>query len=189
MNKKLMAALSGGAALVLALSGCSDGDDGEKKVDAWAKEVCDAAQPQLKNILEASTAIEAVTDEQDPKKYQEASSTAYQKISDGYAALAKAVQKAGAPPVDGGEKSQTEAVKGLNAASQRYAALKTSVDELNTGDKGEFAQGLREIQEEPPKIVKAATTSMKNLQGGELGQAMAQQPGCQKVADSVSPAS
>ncbi|MFH8369144.1 small secreted protein [Streptomyces sp. NPDC018031] len=186
MNKKLIAALSGGAALVLALSGCSD-DDGEDKANEWAKQVCDSAQPQLKNILDASTEIEAVTDEQDPKKYQQASSAAYQKISDGYAELAKAVQKAGEPPVDNGVKTQSEAVKGLNAASKRYADLKTAVDELNTADKGKFAQGLREIQEEPPKIVKSATTSLQKLQAGELGQAMAKQPGCQKVAASASP--
>lgn len=41
VNKKLAAALSGGAVLVLALSGCSS-DDGNKELDAWAKQVCDA---------------------------------------------------------------------------------------------------------------------------------------------------
>ena len=38
VNKKLVAALSGGAALVLALTGCSE--DNSKKLNNWAKTFC-----------------------------------------------------------------------------------------------------------------------------------------------------
>src|SRR4051794_21520622 len=46
VNKKLAAALSGGAVLVLALSGCTD--ESNDKLNNWAKSVCDAVQPQAK---------------------------------------------------------------------------------------------------------------------------------------------
>ncbi|CAM5423315.1 hypothetical protein STENM327S_04854 [Streptomyces tendae] len=45
VNKKLAAALSGGAVLVLALTGCSSSDDNEK-LDSWAKDVCEGVQPR-----------------------------------------------------------------------------------------------------------------------------------------------
>lgn len=60
VNKKLAAALSGGAVLVLALTGCG-GDDSDEKLDAWAKEVCDAVQPQAAKIKAANTAIQKET--------------------------------------------------------------------------------------------------------------------------------
>lgn len=187
VNKKLIAAMSGGAALVLALSGCSDDDNKDEKVDAWAKAFCDSAKPQLKQVLDAFGEIQAVSDVQEPKKYQQVHSAGYQKISEGYAALAEAFQKAGVPPVDGGEKSQAEAVKGLNSASKSYAELKTAFDELNTEDKGEFAAGLAAIKNKPEKIAETASPAMKKLESGELGAAIAEQPGCKKVSDAPSP--
>ena len=57
VNKKLAAALSGGAVLVLALSGCSS-DDGNDKLDSWAKQVCDAVKPQAQKIEDANAAIQ-----------------------------------------------------------------------------------------------------------------------------------
>ncbi|CAM5327297.1 Small secreted protein OS=Streptomyces antimycoticus OX=68175 GN=SSPO_053990 PE=4 SV=1 [Streptomyces antimycoticus] len=119
VNKKLVAALSGGAALVLALTGCGGGDE-DKKVDDWAKSVCDEVQPQLKKIQGANTAIQGAADEQDSKKLQQTDSKAFQEISESYGALAKAVNKAGPPPVDNGDKTQQQAVRELNATSGAY---------------------------------------------------------------------
>lgn len=62
VNKKLAAALSSGAVLVLALSGCGgSSDDSDAKLDAWAKQVCLAVQPQAKKIEAANTAIQKET--------------------------------------------------------------------------------------------------------------------------------
>lgn len=183
VNKKLVAALSGGAALVLALTGCGgdDGDDSKKKVESWAEKVCNGAQPQLKKIKDANAAIQGAADEPDSLKLQRTDSVAFQQISDAYRALGTLVKDVGAPPVDGGDKSQTDAVKELNATSRAYADLKKTVDELDTKNKSKFAEGLNGIAEQLDKLSKSGDGALKRLQEGKVGEAMAKQQGCKRV--------
>lgn len=110
MNKKLAAALSGGAVLVLTLSGCSD--DSDNKVNDWAKKVCDQVQPQLQKIANANASIQQQTaDNSKPADVQKTDSAAFQQISQAYKSLGAAVDSASPPPVDDGETTQKEAVK------------------------------------------------------------------------------
>lgn len=188
MNKKLAAALSGGAVLVLTLSGCSD--DSDNKVNDWAKKFCDQVQPQLQKIANANAAIEQQTDDQSkPADVQKTDSAAFQQISQAYKELGKAVQSAGAPPVDGGETTQKAAVKELNAASVAYADLKTKVDEFDTKDQAKFADSLNGLADELTKISNNGDQALNKLQSGEVGSAMAKQKGCQKPTGSAPPAS
>ncbi|MGP3999643.1 small secreted protein [Streptomyces sp. 8N706] len=183
MNKKLVAALSGGAALVLALSGCSDDD---KKVDDYAKKVCDDVQPQLKKITEANQSITSTAADGDPQDIKKADSAAFQQISDAYAAMSDSVEKAGTPPVDNGEQIQKDAVKELDATSKAYADLKKSVDKLNTKDRGKFADGLKGVAEDLDAVNKVGDDAIKKLQSGEIGTAMGKQSGCQRPTSSPS---
>ncbi|MGP3633748.1 small secreted protein [Streptomyces sp. 24-1644] len=186
MNKKLAAALSGGAVLVLTLSGCSD--DSDDKVNDWAKEVCDQVQPQLQKIADANADIQRQTaDNSKPADVQATDSAAFQQISQAYKALGTAVDSAGPPPVDDGETTQKEAVKELNASSAAYAELKTKVDALNTKDQAKFADGLKDIADELNQISTSGDQALKKLQSGEVGTAMAKQKGCQKPTASSSP--
>ncbi|MEU5051427.1 small secreted protein [Streptomyces sp. NPDC021096] len=188
MNKKLVAALSGGAALVLALTGCGGGDDdGKKKLDDWAKSVCDQMQPQVKKITDANSAIASMQTEEDSKKVQQTDSTAFQANADAYKALATSVDRAGAPPVKDGETSQKNAVKALNDLSGAYAGLKKRIDELDTGDKAKFAEGLKSIAGDIGKLSSRSDEALKKLQSGDVGKAMAKQPGCQKTSVSPTP--
>ncbi|MBK3583460.1 small secreted protein [Streptomyces sp. MBT57] len=188
MNKKLAAALSGGAVLVLTLSGCSD--DSDNKVDDWAKKVCDQFQPQLQKITNANASIQQQTaDNSKPADVQKADSAAFQQISQAYKALGVAVDSAGPPPVDEGETTQKEAVKELNAASTAYADLKTKVDALEIKDQAKFADGLKGIADELNKISTSGDQALKKLESGEIGAAMSKQKGCQKPAASTGPAS
>jgi hypothetical protein len=178
VNKKLGVALSGGAALVLALTGCSS--DSDKQANDWAKQVCDDVQPQLKKIQGANTAISSVVNEQDSTKLQQTDSTAFGQISQAYSELAKAVKGVGAPPVDNGKKIQGQAVDELNSTSTAYSNLQKSVDKLDTSDKAKFAQGLQGIADELDKLSKSGDQALKKLQEGKVGSAMAKQPGCQR---------
>ncbi|WP_432151426.1 small secreted protein [Streptomyces sp. bgisy029] len=188
MNKKLAAALSGGAVLVLTLSGCSD--DSDDKVNDWAKNVCDQFQPQLQKITNANASIQQQTsDNSKPVDVQKADSLAFQQISDAYKALGKAVESAGPPPVDDGETMQKDAVKELDEASAAYAALKTKVDAIETKDQAKFADGLKDIAVELDKISKNGDQALKKLESGEVGSAMSKQKGCQKLKASTGPAS
>ncbi|MBD0742056.1 small secreted protein [Streptomyces sp. CBMA152] len=185
MNKKLAAALSGGAVLVLALSACSSDDSG-KKVNDWAKTFCDQAQPQIKKITDANAAIEKQTaDESKPADVQKTDSTAFQQISDAYKALADSINKAGAPPVKDGDKTQQEAAKELTASSASYADLKKKVDALDTGDQAKFADGLKGVADQLNTISKSSDDALKKLESGDLGKAMQKQPGCQKQTPST----
>jgi hypothetical protein len=187
VNKKLAAALSGGAVLVLTLSGCSDDSDNE--VNDWAKKVCDQVQPQLQKIANANASIQQQTaDNSRPADVQATDSAAFQQISQAYKALGSAVNSAGPPPVDGGETTQQDAVKELNASSAAYANLKTKVDALDTKDQAKFADGLKGIADELNKISTNGDQALKELQSGEVGSAMARQKGCQKPTASASPA-
>ncbi|OEJ60064.1 small secreted protein [Streptomyces agglomeratus] len=180
MNKKFAAALSGGAVLVMALSGCSD-DESDNKVDDWAKTVCDQVQPQLKKISDANASIQKQTaDNSKPADVQRTDSQAFQQISDAYKAMGTAVDKAGAPPVEDGETTQKEAVKELNDSSAAYADLRKQVDGLDTSDQAKFADGLKGVADELSKISKSGDQALQKLQSGEVGKAMAKQPGCQK---------
>ncbi|GGV83321.1 hypothetical protein FHS32_005278 [Streptomyces albaduncus] len=179
MNKKLAAALSGGAVLVLALTGCG-GDDTNEKLDAWAKQVCDAVQPQAAKIRSANAAIQKETsDNSTPDEVQKVDSKAFQDMSDAYKAIGAAVTKAGAPDVENGEKKQTDAVKELNGISASYASLKKQVDGLDTDDQAKFADGLKDIASELDKLSKSGSNALSALEEGEVGSAMSRQSSCQ----------
>lgn len=186
VNKKLAAALSGGAVLVLALSGC--GDDTDEKLNSWAKQVCDGVQPQAKKIASANNAIqEQTSDNSKPADVQKTDSKAFQDMSDAYKAMGASVKKAGAPPVDGGQKTKDDAVKELNAISKSYADLKKKVDDLDTKNQGDFADGLKVIAGELDKLSKSGNKALEKLQSGDVGKAMKEQPSCQSSSASPAP--
>jgi archaellum component FlaC len=180
VNKKLAAALSGGAVLVLALTGC--GSDGNEKLDSWAKQVCDAVQPQAKKIADANAAIQKETsDNSTPEEVQKTDSKAFQDMSDAYRAIGSAVDRAGAPDVENGEKKQKDAVKELNSISTSYASLKKQVDALDTKDQAKFADGLKDVAAELDKLSKSGNNALKTLEEGEVGKAMGRQASCKSA--------
>ncbi|MFI7318234.1 small secreted protein [Streptomyces venezuelae] len=182
VNKKLAAALSGGAVLVLALSGCS-GDDGNKKLDDWAKKVCDSVQPQSKKIADANAAIQKETsDNSSPGDVQKTDSKAFKDMSDAYKSMGDAVKNAGAPPVDDGKKKTDDAVKELNAISKSYGDLKKQVDGLDTKNQADFADGLKDVAGELDKLSKSGNEALEKLQEGEVGKAMGKQDSCKSAS-------
>ncbi|OIJ89731.1 small secreted protein [Streptomyces colonosanans] len=188
VNKKLTAALSGGAVLVLALSGCA-GSSGanDDKLASWARQICDGVQPQAKKISDASTAIQKETsDNSPPEQVQKTDAQAFQDMSDAYKAIATAVDRAGAPDVDKGATKQKNAVKELNDLSAAYADLKKQVDKLDTKDQAKFADGLKGIATQLDKLSKTGNDALKQLEEGDVGKAMAKQESCKSAPASAS---
>ncbi|MFE9043812.1 small secreted protein [Streptomyces sp. NPDC012421] len=183
MNKKLAAALSGGAVLVLVLSGCSD-DEGDK-VNDWAKSFCDQAKPQIQKRADAHQIIISTAADSRPAEIQAADSKAFKDIADADRALAKAVETAGVPPVANGEQTQKDVVAELNETAVAYDALKKQVDALDPSNQQKFAEGLKDVADGLTKIEKMDQNALATLENGELGQAMAKQPGCQKPTPSA----
>ncbi|MEU6373332.1 small secreted protein [Streptomyces sp. NPDC046909] len=188
VNKKLAAALSGGAVLVLALAGCSS-DDNSDKLNSWAKEVCDAVQPQAKKIEAANAAIQKETsDNSTPEDVQKTDAQAFQDMSEAYKAIGAAVTKAGAPDVDNGETKQKNAVKELNSISASYASLQQQVEKLDTKDQAKFADGLKDIAAQLDKLSTSGSDALKTLEEGDVGKAMAKQESCKSASASPSAA-
>lgn len=181
VNKKLAAALSGGAVLVLALSGCSGESDAEKfSVDDWAKKYCDQAQPQIKKQFDAEQLIRSTASDGKPADIQAADSKAFQDLADVNKALATAFRGAGTPPVEAGEQLVKDAAAELDANSKSYLDLKKQIDALNAKDQQKFADGLQPVAAGLEKIEKNQTARNK-LRKAETGNAMAKQPGCKPL--------
>jgi uncharacterized phage infection (PIP) family protein YhgE len=184
VKKKLAAALSGVATLTMALSACSSSSS---KIDDYAKSVCDQVQPQLQKIQNANNSIASVSGGSSrPEDVKSADSAAFQQISDAYKALSNAVNSAGPPPVQNGTTLQQNAVKELNDTSAAYAGLKKTVDALNAGDQAAFANGLKGVAAQLTTLSKGGDDALSKLQSGDVGKAMAKQPGCQKASGSPS---
>ncbi|MFI1014185.1 small secreted protein [Streptomyces sp. NPDC020965] len=184
MNKKLAVALSGGAVLVLALSGCG-GDEDKFTVDDWAKKYCDAAKPQIKKQADAEQLIRSTASDGKPAAIQAADSKAFQDLSDVNKALATAFRDSGTPPVDNGEQLVTDAAAELDTNSASYLDLKKQIDALDTADQQKFADGLQPVADGLAKIEQNQSARNK-LRSGETGNAMAKQPGCKPVTPSPS---
>ncbi|MEV0925278.1 small secreted protein [Streptomyces spongiicola] len=184
VNKKVAAAVSGGAVLVLALTGCGGEDDGAK-ADAWAKSVCEKAQPQIQKRADAQQTIISTSVDGKPADIQAADSKAFEDIADANRALASAVQAAGTPPGEGQEQLRQDAIKELNATATAYLDLKKQVDALDPKDQQKFADGLQDVANGLKKIQKTDQVALGRLQSGDLGKAMGQQKGCQRVEPSV----
>lgn len=187
VNKKLAAVLSGGAVLVLALSGCSS-DDGNDKLNAWAKQVCDSVQPQIQKIAAANAKIQQETsDDSTPEEVQKADSTGFQDISDAYKTMATGIENVGPPDVDDGKKKQEDAVKELNGLSASYADLVKQSDALDTKDQAKFADGLSGVAEQLGELSKSGNDALKKLEEGDVGKAMATQESCKSTSSSAAP--
>ncbi|MER5399261.1 small secreted protein [Streptomyces sp. NPDC002599] len=186
VNKKLAAALSGGAVLVLALSGCGSSEDsGNDKLNSWAKQVCDAVKPQAQKIEEANAAIQKQTsDNSTPEAVQKTDAQAFQDMSDAYKAIGTAVSNAGPPDVEDGKTKQANAVKELNDISASYASLKTQVAKLDTKDQAKFAEGLKGIATQLGQLSQSGSDALKKLEEGDVGKAMAQQESCKSASGS-----
>ena len=191
VNKKLAAALSGGAVLVLALTGCSEEKD-TKELDAWAKKVCETVPAQQAKITAAYDALAKVAKDGKPEELQKTDSEAFQNLSDGFKARATALSTAGAPPgVEGAAKKHKDAVDKLTLLSASYADLKKQVDALDTKNQSKFASGLDDVSEQMKDVsqqYKSAVASLQSLEEGDVKQAVAKQPGCKKAAASESAA-
>ncbi|MFJ3962504.1 small secreted protein [Streptomyces sp. NPDC090036] len=186
MNKKLATTLSGGAVLMLALSGCG-GDETDQKASAWAKKVCDQWQPELKKIEASNAEIKRVASESvKPEEVQKADSAAFATMTESYKAMGAALQSAGVPPFKNGAATQEAAAKGFESTSKGYADLKAKMDALDPQDKAKFADGLKEVAGGLQEVTKGGQSVLDQLHAGGLDKSINSQKGCQVAAASGS---
>ncbi|MCX5195933.1 small secreted protein [Streptomyces sp. NBC_00249] len=189
MNKKLAAAVSGGAVLMLVLSGCGgDGDDGAKKADAWAKKVCDKWEPELTKIKDTNDELKRVaTQSSKPEEVQKTDSAAFQTLSEAYKSMGGALTAAGEPPVADGKTAAAAVVKSYDEISKGYVDLKTKIDALDAKDQAKFAEGLQQVAGGLTEVAANETASKQKLNSTGL-KVIYNQQGC-KVSTDVQPSS
>jgi len=190
VNKKLVAALSGGAVLILTLSGCSNEkkDEVNKDLVAWAGKLCSDVPALKAKIDTASASIQKVSSNGlPPKEVQQTLSQAFQAQAEGYKGLADAISGAGAPPgVENGDALQQNAVQALTSLSTSYAGLKTKTDALDTKSEGKFSVGLEAVASDL-KALKTSDTALTDLETGDVKRAMNEQATCKQTAAPVAP--
>ncbi|MFD0354873.1 small secreted protein [Streptomyces sp. NPDC127110] len=179
MNKKLAAAVSGGAVLMLVLSGCGGGDDGDKKADAWAKKVCDKWEPELTKIKTTNDELKRVASTSSkPEEVQKTDSAAFQTLSDAYKSMGGALSSAGEPPVKDGKAAADSVVKSYGEISKSYTDLKTKIDGLDPKDQSKFAEGLQGVAGGLTEVAANETAAKEKLNSTGL-KVIYSQKGCQ----------
>lgn len=176
VNRRLAAALSG-AALMFALTACGDGGRAEK-LEAWSKTVCDSVKPQVQGARAALNDIAEVKQGEKPGALKSRLSEDIDALRRSNSELAEDIAAAGAPPVDDGKKLQQDAVKELRGSAKAYGDLKKQVDELDTKDRAQFAEGLEGVGDEIEKLSTRNDKALLKLQSGDVGRSMAKQAGC-----------
>ncbi|MER5932714.1 small secreted protein [Streptomyces sp. NPDC002054] len=179
MKKKLAAAVSGGAVLMLVLSGCG-GDDGDTKADDWAKKVCDKWQPEYKKIDAANAEMKRVASESSkPEEVQKTDSAAFQTMSEAFTGISSALRAAGDPGGKDGKATAEAAAKSFEDTAKGYTELKTKMDALDAKDQAKFAEGLLGLSGGLEKVAADEKAAKEKLKAGTLEKAMAKQKGCQ----------
>jgi hypothetical protein len=186
VNRKLAAALTGTALVALAATGCG-GDDNGKKLDAWAKSVCDSVRTPYDTAQAALGDMGRVKPGEKPTDLRDRLSQDMSTAATSYNKIADVVNGAGAPPVDNGEDLVKAAAKDLKGTASSYQDLKKKVDELDTKDQAKFAAGLRGLGGDTQDLGRTSATGLAKLQRGDLGKAMAKQPGCRPDSSSGAP--
>jgi hypothetical protein len=181
-----VAALSCAALLAAAsLTACSSDDTG-KRLDTWAKGVCDQIAVQTAKINDANTTLTKIDNGGDPKEVRKADSAAYRQNSEAFKAIAGILDAAGPAPGGGGDDYQQKAVTSFTGLSTQYATVQKKVDGLDTSDRDSFAQGLQNASTLLQKAATLGDQARGALRAGDQGKAVAEQQGCQGLSQPTS---
>ncbi|WP_377270103.1 small secreted protein [Peterkaempfera sp. SMS 1(5)a] len=179
MKIKLLALPAAGALLAFGAAACSSGNTAQ--LDSWAKSVCDSAQDPIARSNTALQDTGQVKQGESPADLRKRLSTDMSVRGQAVQQIAAAVDKAGAPKIDGGADLHQQAVRELGQASTGYQQLQKKVDALPTDDQAKFADGLKSVGDQAQQLAQLSGSAIARLQTGDLGRAIAKQPGCKSI--------
>ncbi|OKI24490.1 hypothetical protein [Streptomyces sp. CB03911] len=185
MNKRLLAVPALGALLAFGAVGC--GGDDSAQLNAWATSVCDSAKEPIAQAQAALADTGQVKEGEGPADLQKRLSDDVARLARTNQQIAEAIDKAGAPKVDKGGNLQKDAVDELNKAAQGYLEVQKKLDGLPNTDQAKFADALRSVGDQVQQLATLSTQAQSKLQSGDLGAAMAKQPGCKPGAPAAAP--
>lgn len=176
---KLLALPAAGALLAFGAVACSDNSE---QLNSWAGSVCSAAKGPIAQAAAALADTGRVSEGEDPDQLRKRLSGDIAVLGQANRQIAAAVDKAGAPEVDHGADLQKQAVGELGEAAAGYQDVQHKVDSLATGDQAKFADGLKSVGDQVQQLAQLSSTAIARLQDGDLGQAIAKQPGCRTAS-------
>ncbi|MFC1410756.1 small secreted protein [Streptacidiphilus sp. N1-12] len=185
MVTKIWLRLAAPAALVaLGVTGCGSGNG--PAVEAWAKSVCQGMQSPVQQANAALADTGAVKPGETPKALQTRLAADFGALATANTQIAQAVQKAGAPKVANGAETQADALSELDQAAGGYTKVQQSVQALSVTDQAKFAASLKGVGDQVQQLAELSTSALQKLQTGDLGAALAKQPGCKSVSATTS---
>ena len=180
VTKKWLRLAAPAALLALGVTACSSGNGA--KLDAWAKTVCGGLQTPVQQSNTALADTGAVKSGESPKALQTRLATDFGSLATANTKIAQVVQQAGAPAADNGAQTQADAVTELNQAAGGYTKVQQTVQALPSGDQAKFAAGLKGVSDQVQQLAELSTSALEKLQTGDMGTALAKQPGCKSVS-------
>ncbi len=168
-------------AVLLAFGATACSGDNTKQLDAWAVTLCGGMQTPVQQADAALADTGAVRSGETPAALQTRLAADLGTLSGANSQIAQAVQKAGAPKVDNGAKTQASAIAELTQAANGYTSVQQAVAALPVSDQAKFAAGLKGVGDKLQQLAELSTSALQQLQAGDLGTALAKQPGCKSV--------
>ena len=165
-------------AVLLAFGATACSGDNTKQLDAWAVTLCGGMQTPVQQADAALADTGAVRSGETPAALQTRLAADLGTLSGANSQIAQAVQKAGAPDVGNGTKTQASAVTELNQAAAGYTSVQQAVSALPVTDQAKFAAGLKGVGDKVQQLAELSTTALQQLQTGDMGTALSKQSGC-----------
>ena len=176
MKKRLLAVPALGALLAFGAVGC--GGDNSAQLNAWATSVCGSAKDPIAQAQAALADTGQVKEGETPADLQKRLSADVAALAGTNQQIADAIDKAGAPKVENGAGLQKDAADELKKAAEGYLDVQKKLDALPNVDQAKFADALSKVGDQVEQLATLSTQAQNKLQSGELGAAMAKQPGC-----------
>ncbi|MER5862121.1 hypothetical protein [Kitasatospora sp. NPDC002040] len=180
LERRLWAVPALGLLLAAGAVGCGGNDTAA--LDSWAKKVCDSVQSPIAQSQTALADTGKVTPGEAPVDLQKRLAADVGTLAATNQQLAEAISTAGAPKIDGGAGVQQGAADELKKAAQGYLDVQQKLTALPTAEQAKFADGLRSVGDQVQRLAQQSTAALNKLQSGELGTAIAKQPGCKRDA-------
>lgn len=173
-------------AVLVAFAATACSSDNTKALDAWAVTLCGGMQTPVEQANAALADTGTVKTGETPAALQTRLAADLGTLATANTQIAQAVQKAGAPKVNNGGQVQADAVSELNQAAGGYTSVQQAVSALPVDDQAKFAAGLKGVGDKVQQLAELSTSALQQLQAGDLGTALAKQPGCKSTTVAAS---
>ena len=162
-------------ALLLTVAACGSGPS----APIWAASVCEALTPWRTEISSLTRSTQQqMTAQTTPAQAKENLVRLMGGAEQASETARRAVQQAGVPDVDGGERVSEGFLASLTGVRNAYGRARTAIEGLDTGQAGPFYDGVRSAVEKLNQEYDASALDTSRLDSVELKKAFDEVPEC-----------